>query len=61
MYSATNQDIAEREAAHAEATARAGRRRELIHRSDTLLAQLGGLNLVRYGAVKPGAVSTTVA
>src|SRR5262249_31128180 len=49
---ATNQDIAGRETAHAEATARAGRRRELIHRSDAVLAQLEGLNLVRYGAVK---------
>src|SRR5262249_7868853 len=52
VHSATPRDIAAREAAYAESTAKDRRRRELVRRSDDLLERLESLNLAKFEALK---------
>jgi hypothetical protein len=52
VYSATNQEIDERQAARARAATAARRRRELIRGSDDLLERQESLSLAKFGAVK---------
>ena len=52
VYAAIHRDIAEGRAAHAEAIAKARRRRDLVESSDDLLERLETLNLCAYGALR---------